>query len=191
MKKLIISVLTFALLLSLAACASDKPNPIDTPSPSPSETDSLPPDQIVDDDTAVIDIPPNESGGEESSSDVQDPTDDTASSETDSSLPARTFSNDDKEQVSTTVADLMNQETGLDNAKVYEVNPSDGYNCIVTVGYVSTEDEVESICLVDYDMHYEDGIWQKSASYKKGDFEAQYYDVLTDADGNLQVSPKK
>ena len=83
-------------------------------------------------------------------------------------------------------ADNQQQDT-----VVYELKVTDLYNCVVTVGYKVMESEKETLFLADYDLHYDNGQWVKTAAYNRGSFDTSIYDIGYDEAGALVITPKQ
>ena len=171
MRKLYVGILALSMILCLSACTSNEkpvPSPIHTPLAStlPDPTfESVTPD-------------PEPSAAEQTEAPVE------------LTQGRISLAEGDKDDAANMARVLLDMETGLGNAAVYEVSETDGYNCIVTVGYsVTNDDGTESLNLVDYDMHYDNGSWEKTSSHIRGNFDFSLYDIHTTDEGELEIIP--
>lgn len=171
MRKLYIGALTLSMILCLSACAPTKkpvPSPIHTPLAS-----TLPEPTLE-----AVSPTPEPSAAVQTEVPVE---------------PVQSrmaLTEGDKDGAANMARVLLDMETGLGNATVYEISETDGYNCIVTVGYTAAnENGTDELNLVDYDMHYENGAWVMTASHIRGNFDRTLYDVHTTDEGKLEIIP--
>lgn len=192
MKKYFAIILALAMVLCLCACTSNNPDQNEADDAT-SVSESNPTDGAVDDDVVVVD--PNNDTDEDDGKEAPDAADEGNTDDGDSNAkeaPKRTqFSDADKESAKSTAVTLMKSDCHQEHADVYELKVTDLYNCVVTVGYKLTEDATETLFLADYDLHYEDGQWAKTASYNRGSFDTSLYEISYNESGALIIAPKQ
>lgn len=192
MKKYFAIILALAMVLCLCACTTNNSDQDETDNAA-SVSESNPTDGAVDDDVVVVD--PDNDTDEDNGKEAHDAADEDNADDGDnnaSEAPKRTqFSDADKEAAKSAAVTLMKNDCLQEHVDVYELKVTDLYNCVITAGYKVTEDATETLFLSDYDLHYEDGQWVKTASYNRGSFDTSLYKISYSESGALVIAPKQ
>lgn len=194
MKKHLAIILALTMTLCLCACTSNGGDP-DTAENDATVSDNSSPDTSGGNDVLVV-----EPNGSEDSTDTPDDDggnhDDEPATESDDAeenkAPKRTqFTDTDKEAAKAAAVEMVKSDCQQESAIVYELKVTDLYNCVVTVGYTVMENEKETLFLSDYDLHYDNGQWVKTAAYNRGTFDTSNYEISYDEAGSLVIKPKQ
>ncbi|MBQ3010743.1 MAG: hypothetical protein IJA20_08290 [Methanocorpusculum sp.] len=194
MKKHLAIILALTMTLCLCACTSNGGDP-DTADNDAAVSDSNPPDASVGDDVLVVDPDgsedvtdaPEDDGG----SHDDEPTAESSTTEEDETPKRTQFTDADKEAAKSAAVEMVKSDCQQESATIYGLKVTDLYNCVVTAGYTVMEDEKETLFLSDYDLHYDNGQWVKTAAYNRGSFDTSIYEISYDEAGSLVISPKQ